>query len=339
MKNHDEELLNWTPVMPPHTETADGEPRRIGVELEMIGPGVDDVSDIVVRQIGGKLDIESRYEHFVRGDDAGDWGIELDYAYLKERGREDEAEDELQGIIEDAAESLLRVGAEAVVPVEVVSPPLPFSRLTDIQQLIVKLRDAGAKGSGAGLTYAFGMQFNPELPGLDAKTVVSYLKAFFCLYDWLMQQSEVDMTRRLSGYSASFPGTYVRKVVDPDYWPDQDSMIDDYLEENPTRNRALDMLPLFLHLDKDRLRDVVDDPRVKPRPTLHYRLPNCEIDRPDWGVHVAWNDWLQVEELADDQDRLQEICAAYIEWFDKPIARIFDNWAEEVTQWMEKSAA
>jgi hypothetical protein len=33
--------------------------------------------------------------------------------------------------------------------------------------------------------------------------------------------------------------------------PDLDTLIDDYLEYNPTRNRALDFLPLFLHLDED----------------------------------------------------------------------------------------
>lgn len=339
MNKSDKKQLEWKPEMPPRTNTEDGKPRRIGVEIEMIGLSVENVSELVSQQIKGQVEVQSRYEHLVHGDAAGDWGIELDYAYLKERGREDDAEDDadddLQVLIEDAAESVLRAGAEAVVPVEVVSPPLPLARLVDIQQLIVALRKAGAEGSGAGLTYAFGMQFNPELPGLDARTVASYLKAFFCLYDWLMERSKVDLTRRLSGFSAAFPGAYVAQVVDPDYWPDQDTLIDDYLDENPTRNRALDMLPLFLHLDKARLRAVVDDPRVKPRPTLHYRLPNCEIDRADWGVHLAWDDWLVVEKLACDEERLREICTAYSEWLDKPLARLLDSWAEAVTQWID----
>ena len=319
--------------MPPETTTADGEPRRVGVELEMIELDVSEVSRIVADYLDGELEELSRYEHLVHGDDAGDWGIELDYAYLKELGREDAPETELQELVSDAAELVLRKGAETVVPVEIVSPPLPFERLTDIQRMIAILRKAGAKGSGAGMSYAFGMQFNPELPGLDARTVTAYLKAFFCLYDWLIKQSAIDLTRKLTGFSAAFPDSYVKKVIDPDYWPDQNALIDDYLEENPTRNRALDMLPLFMHLDKDRLRAVVDDPRVKPRPTLHYRLPNCEIDDKDWGVHIAWNDWLEVEALACDRDKLQEVCTAYAEWLDKPLQRLFDNWADEVSRW------
>ncbi len=325
--------------MPPAIRTSEGAPRRVGVEVEMIGLDVAEVSRIVTEFLDGELETLSRYEHLVHGDSAGDWGIELDYGYLKELGRNDEADNDLQELVSDAAELVLRKGAETVVPVEIVSPPLPFERLADIQQLIAILRNAGAEGSGAGVSYAFGMQFNPELPGLDAKTVTAYLKAFFCLYDWLMKQTKIDLTRKLTGFSASFPSNYVKKVIDPDYWPDQDTLIDDYLADNPTRNRALDMLPLFLHLDEERLRAVVDDPRVKARPTLHYRLPNCEIDRDDWGVHLAWNDWLEVEELACDRDTLQQVCIAYAEWLDQPLQRLFDDWADEVTRWIRNEDA
>lgn len=316
--------------MPPAKSTAEGKPRRIGVELEMIDLKVDEVSRIVAELLNGEIVEDTRYEHLIKGDDAGDWGVELDYEYLKELGREKPDDDQLLAMLGEFAEGILRAGAETIVPVEVVSPPLPMARLADIQTLIGRLREAGAKGSGAGISYAFGMQFNPELPALDAETVARYLKAFFCLYDWLLERSAVDLTRRLTGFSAAFPGSYVRKVVDPAYWPNLEDLIDDYLDDNPTRNRALDMLPLFLHLDEDRLRAVVDDPRVKPRPTLHYRLPNCEIDDPDWGIHLAWQDWLEVERLACDDAMLDDVCTAYSAWLDAPLNRLFENWAEQV---------
>ncbi len=325
---------DWSPPLPPRTDTEEGEPRRIGVEIELIELDVETVSGIVAGQLGGEVEAKSRYEHVVRGDDAGDWVVELDYEYLKERGRESGSDDELVELVSEAAEAVLRAGAEAVVPVEVVSPPLPFARLAEVQRLIGELRRAGAKGSGAGLSYAFGMQFNPELPALDARTIVSYMKAFFCLYDWLAKRSAVDLTRRLTGFSASFPGAYVRKVVDPDYAPDLGTLIDDYLDANPTRNRALDMLPLFLHLDEKRVRAVVEDSRVKPRPTLHYRMPNSEIHRSDWGIHLPWGDWLEVESLACDRERLDEVCAAYTEWLDKPLGRLLESWHEAVERWL-----
>ena len=320
--------------MPPRTKTADGAERRIGVELELIGLSVDEVSSIVARHVGGKKRQTSRYEHFIQGDDAGDWGVEFDYEYLKQKGREDAAEDELLALLDEAAEHALRAGAEAVVPVEVVSPPLPMSRLADVQSLIAKLRSAGARGTGAGISYAFGMQLNPELPALDAETILGYLKAFLCLYDWLKERSAPDLTRRLTRFMAPFPGDYVRKVVDPGYRPDRDTLIDDYLADNPTRNRALDMLPLFLHLDEERVRAVIDDPRVKPRPTLHYRLPNSEIDRESWGIHLAWVDWLQVEALAADHARLDRLCTEYATWLDQPLDHLLGEWTREIESWL-----
>ncbi len=325
---------DWRVPLPPVTDNPHGEPRRVGVELEMIGPGVAEVSRLVATHFGGQMEEKSRYEHRVHGDPAGDWGVELDYEYLKQKGREEAPESDLAAFIDEAAESLVRAGAETVVPVEVVSPPLPMRRLAEVQSLIARLRHAGARGTGAGISYAFGLQLNPELPSLDAATVVAYLKAFFCLYDWLEKRSAPDLTRRLSRFMAPFPGRYVRKVVDPGYEPGQARLIDDYLTDNPTRNRALDMLPLFLFLDEERVRAVVEDPRVKPRPTFHYRLPNCEIDRPYWGIHLAWADWLKVEALAADRARLMHICRVYARWLDEPLGHLLEDWAREVESWL-----
>lgn len=329
---------DWKPPLPPVAETADGEPRRVGVELEMIGPGVEEVSRLIAGHIGGWREEKSRYEHLVHGDEAGDWGVELDWEYLKRKGREAEPETEIAALLDEAAESVVRAGAEAVVPVEVVSPPLPMRRLADVQSLVARLRRAGARGTGAGISYAFGLQLNPELPSLDAHTIVAYLKAFLCLYDWLEKRSAPDLTRRLTRFMAPFPGRYVRRVVDPDYWPDRDRLIDEYLAANPTRNRALDLLPLFLYLDEERVRRVVEDPRVKARPTFHYRLPNCEIDRPYWGIHLAWADWLKVEALATDRIRLARICRAYVRWLDEPLGHLFEDWSREVESWLDETA-
>jgi hypothetical protein len=94
------------------------------------------------------------------------------------------------------------------------------------------------------------------------------------------------------------------------------------------------MLPLFAFVDLPRVRAAIDDPRIKPRPALHYRLPNCEIDRPDWGVRHAWADWLQVEHLAADEARLNEVCARYCAYLDRPLGWLMDDWAGLVEPWL-----
>ncbi|MBT8447711.1 MAG: amidoligase family protein, partial [Gammaproteobacteria bacterium] len=196
------------------------------------------------------------------------------------------------------------------------------------------LHRAGARGTGEHFAYAFGMHLNPEMPALDGATVTRYMKAYACLYDWLVMRSSLDTTRQLTPYIEPFRAAYTALLVNPAYQPDLQQLIDDYLEHNPTRNRALDMLPLFAHLDEARVRAVVDDPRINPRPTLHYRLPNCEIERADWSFSHAWLDWLQVEHLADDGERLNEICRSFTRFLTAADPAAETPWSEQVQPWL-----
>ncbi len=320
--------------LPPDRCTRAGAVRRLGVELEMKGPAIETLAGLVADHVGGTVRPVSRYEHVIAGDPAGDWVVELDFAYLKERGRQPRQADGVLAQLDDAAEELLAAGSQALVPTEVVSPPLPMDRLGEVDVLIDRLRRAGARGTRDALTFAFGLHLNPELPDTDTVTITRYLKAFLCLFDWLRMRSQVDLLRRLTVYIDPFPSDYVRRVVDPGYWPEATVLVDDYLLDNATRNRALDLLPLFDFVDSQRVRAVIDDPRIKPRPAFHYRLPNCEIDRPGWGIRQAWLDWLQVEHLARDRRRLDEVCIRYCEFLDRPLGRLMDDWVELVEPWL-----
>jgi hypothetical protein len=322
--------------MPPVVHRADGGPRRIGVEIEFSGLHLDEAAALVADAVGGEVSAPGRYERIIGGDPAGDWEAELDFTLLKQLGRRERDGDEWADAAGDVAEDLLRLIAERIVPVEVVSPPLPLDRLDIVNVLIRRLREAGARGTGDELAYAFGLQLNPELPDTDVDTVRQYLQAFLCVEDWLRERAAVDLTRRLTFFADPFPKAYARKVVAADYSPNRDGLIDDYLDANPTRNRALDLLPLFLHLDAERVRAVVGDERVKPRPTLHYRLPNSEIDRPGWDLGAAWGDWLVVERLAADPARLAELCRAYTGFLTQPLERLVGDWAAETAAWLDR---
>ncbi len=307
--------------------------RRVGVELEFAGLEVEEAARIVAEHSGGALNRVSDYEYTIEGAGTGAWGVEIDQARLKRMGRKRQKGEDVP-VVEEIAEELLRLGSELVVPVEVVSPPLALDRLAGLDKLVDRLQDAGARGTGASPAYAFGLQFNPELSALDADTIREHLQAFLCLADWLKARVDVDATRALTGFARPFPSGYVRTVIERDYRPGLDGLIDDYVEENPTRNRALDLLPLFAHLDEPRVRAAVDDDRIKARPTFHYRLPNSELGREGWGIHQAWNDWVQVERLAADRTRLRRVCDAYRDWLDQPLERLVGNWANESEQWL-----
>jgi hypothetical protein len=319
-------------ILPPWQKTAEGQLRRVGVELEMNGLELDEIARLAAEFLGCTVETTSRYERSLRGDPAGEWIVELDFALLKKMGREERIASDLGDEIRGSAEDVIKWFANGLVPHELVSPPLPLNRLGEVDELIAYLREAGAKGTGDRATNAFGMQFNPEVPACKANIISAYLKAFLCLFDWLSVRADINMTRRLTSYVDPFPGPYVKKLVQTDYWPDMAGLIDDYLEANPTRNRALDMLPLFKHIDEQRVLAKVSDELIKSRPTFHYRLPDCLIDQPGWGVHIAWNDWVEVERLAADPQRLEKCCRAYAVYLDKSVGRLLHNWEDEVQQ-------
>ncbi len=319
--------------MPARTQAQGKGMRRLGVELEFSGLDIDRITEIVQQELGGEIDKVSDYEYFIRDTTLGDFGVELDFAYLKKLGRERDSEVAIDNP-DDLAESLLALLARQVVPYEIVTPPLAMDEVWRLETLFQRLRHAGAKGTRHALANAFGLHLNPEMPDLSAETILCYLRAFLCLFDWLKERSEVDLSRRITPYIDPFEKAYIQLVLAEDYAPDMSQLIDDYLAHNPTRNRALDMLPLFCHIDEPRLRAVVDDDRVKPRPTLHYRLPNCLIDEPDWALVHPWRDWLQIEALACDPQRLDAVCRGYRKYLNKPASGLFKDWSKTCTRWL-----
>lgn len=320
--------------LPPRRLNHEGRERRVGVEIELGGIALDDATRIVASLFGDEVRHISRYEHVVGGDAAGDWRVERDFGLLKQHARERAASGRERGAIEQFAETVVDAGVEQLVPLEIVSPPLPLTRLDEVERLVTRLREAGGEGTRDSMFYAFGLQLNPELPALDAATLLAYLRAFLCLYDWLKRVEGPDITRRVTGFAEPFPPGYVRRVIEADYAPALDAFIDDYLADNPTRNRALDLLPLIHHLDEARLRRAVSDERVKPRPTLHYRLPNCELERASWGFHVPWAHWLQVEHLAGDDERLRDCCSAYEVHLSSTVDRLLSDFSEGAQAWL-----
>ncbi|WP_228779224.1 amidoligase family protein [Methylobacter sp. BlB1] len=324
-------------LLPPISTTASGDMRRVGVELEFAGLPIEDITRLIREQFGGTILVNSAYENTITGTCLGDFRVELDFQYLKKKGRNKLDPEAPFALLDEWSEQLVRLAAEQIVPFEIVSPPIPMDRLGELELLIPNLRASGAQGTDSGTLSAFGLHFNPELPSLEPETIVSYLKAFLCLYDWLVYHSEIDLTRTMTGYIAPFPTDYIRQVISLDYRPDQRALIDDYLVANPTRNRALDMLPLFTYLDKSRTQSVIDDDRVKARPTLHYRLPNCRIDQPGWGLDVDWHNWLMVERLACDTEYLNAMCQAYTQFLDRPLTDLFKNWKDTVEIWLDRT--
>ena len=319
-------IVTMTKLKPPPKNTNDaGDPRRIGVEIEFGGLNVDEAAVLVRDVFGGEVAVKGAHLRAVINTDIGDFGIELDAQTIHPSDDASEVERDIRRIMGDVS--------SAFVPTEIVGPPAPIQSLNDFDRLIEKLRDAGAEGTSDGFSYAFGMQLNPEAPSLEPEDILRILQAYALLCPLLRRRIKVDPLRQALPYVDPYPAAYNRKILDAEYAPDISTLIDDYIEDNPTRNRDLDMLPLFAHLDASRVHAKLDDPLIKSRPTYHYRLPNTDFDKPNWGVVTEWNRWVMVERLADNQRRLRRLADDYLE---KSSADFLDRASRKMQEWFDE---
>lgn len=317
---HDRE----TPL--PAKTKSDGTIRRVGFEIEFAGLTLDRCIDIVREHLGDEISRRSQVEATITNHTLGDFTLELDWQFLKDQARETASDSELIKLVADLAGT--------VVPLELICPPIPADKIDSLDSTIEALRNAGAKGTDESFLYAFGVHINTDIPDLEADTITRYLKAYCILQDYLVQAHAINTMRRIFPYVDLYKEPYIRKVLaykDPGI----DELITDYLNFNPTRNRALDMLPIFATIDESRIQASLDDPRIKSRPALHYRMPNCHIERPNWSLKTDWAIWCQIETLANDSTGLASLTEEYGNRLKADQFATDSDWAEYIQNWIK----
>ena len=332
--SRDDSAHDWQ--LPERLAGSDGSPRRVGVEIELQGIDIEELAALTAATLGGEVTPVSAVEFQIEVPEQGGYRVEVDFALLKELARERRraVPEGGEGLM-DFAVDLLNEVSSVTVPCEIVAPPIAMDAVAaPMDALVGALRDAGAKGTRHSLLYAFGVHLNVEPPDLEAATIVRYLRAFVCLYDWIVDEGEVDLSRRLSPYIKPYDRDYDLLVADPDYAPGWPTLIDDYLKYNPTRDRALDMLPMFAHVDEERVRDTVDDALVKARPAFHYRLANSCVDEPGWTIASPWNRWMAIERLANEEGQLAALASAFARDRSRLLRTVDKRWVAEVREWL-----
>ena len=315
---------------PPNRLNSDEKIRHVGVEVEFAGLPPRETALIVRDLFGGELNVVSPHRLLVENTRWGEFGIELDTQYAHpDKSMVDDARVEdgewaryqHQRRVEFHQKTRELIGdmVTGLVPTEIVCPPIPWDELEALDVLFEALREHGAKGTDASLMYGFGLHLNLEVERFDVDYLLAMLRAYLLLAGWLRDEIKVDITREMLPHANPFPKDYTLKVLDSRYSPDLDTLIDDYLHYNPTRNRELDMLPLFTYLRPGHHHELLHAKLNQPRPTFHYRLPNAQLSQPGWGSVVEWNRWVEVEKLAINTDVLRARCAEYVAYHNRPL--------------------
>ena len=281
-------------LTPPRPHNPQGRARRVGVEIEFSGVSGLDAAVAVQRAVGGKLREVSPHRTRIERTAIGEVTIELDAKFVHPASADD------QDTLMSKAKALAGSVVQAVVPLELITQPLEVTQLPQVDRVVRSLRLAGAEGTEASPVYAFGLHLNPQVASYEPQYLVAILRAFTRKNRELREQIEPDGLRKVLGWAEPFAPDYIGLLDQPDYAPDQEQLITDYVQANPGRNYDLDMLPLFAFLDEAVVTRHLGEQSSAPRPTFHYRLPNSLVDQPDWSIAEDWNRWVEVERLAED---------------------------------------
>jgi hypothetical protein len=278
----------------PRPNRADGTPRRTGVEIEFTGLTVRQAAEALRDLWGGQITGDS--------DDAlrvlsnlGEMVVKLDTA-----------------LTADGPAGFLREVLGELVPVEVITPPLRPAEMPQTDRLARTLRAVGARGTRDGFAFGFGVHLNPEVAAETADAIMPTVRAFALIEDWLRASDPVDPARRLLPFVDAWPRRLVDLLAAEGGGWSLGDLSDAYVMLSPTRNRALDLLPLLEHVDPERVRRALPEGQARGgRPTWHYRLPEARVDEPDWSIAYEWNRWCIVERVAARPDLLETLARGW----------------------------
>ncbi len=278
--------------LPGHGSTGAAD-RRVGVEVEFAGLDVAEAARAIARSWGGAIHARDPRDIRLQGTALGDLRVELDIALKRQW-------------VEDLAAQLLG----DLIPVEVITDPLPQSDLPRVETLLRDLVAAGAVGSGAKLAYGFGVHFNVELPDDGGAALVATARAFALCEDWLRAADPLDPARRVLPFVAPFPPALVAHLAaHPDLAAPE--LARAMAAHAPSRNFGLDLLPALQQLCPEALAGVPDDHLKGARPVFHYRLPEARLDEDGWSLAYEWNRWAVIEHIAADAALLEALAEGW----------------------------
>lgn len=326
-------------IKPKITKNYENKQRSVGFELEFSNIDLEDILAILKSEFKFEEKRVNNYFYELKSP-YGKFVLEVDFELLTQQKLHENAKkiSKTLGISikekdVNSIEQFIAQLSKDVVPYEISTPPLPLDKINLIDQIVEKLAKNDAKGTSYKFYYAFGLHINVEVISLEIKSLLAYLRAYVILQDFINKDAKIDLARKITPFIDNFKEDYIKHILNENYNPTQKEFIDDYLKFNPTRNRSLDMLPILAFIDEKQVREVLPEEKIKARPAFHYRLSNSSIEDKSWKVAHEWNRWINIENLANDEQNLKLLSKEYLKYLDKFVN--IKSWEQKISKWLE----
>ncbi len=328
-------------IMPLKMKNEKNEIRKVGFELEFSNVEIEDILQILQQNFD--FEVKKKNNFLYKLDSKyGDFTLELDFELLTKQKLKNSLKDFFEEVSVDIdknsidkVEDFLGFLSKDIVPYEISTPPLPINDMGIINSIVEKLNQNKAFGTKERFYNAFGLHINIEAVSLKVESLFSYLKAYMILQDYINKDANIDLARKITPYIDNFKSDYIIYILDEKYKPNINELIEDYIQFNPTRNRSLDLLPMFAFIDKKRVRQKLPDEKIKPRPAFHYRLSNSMVGDSTWKIADEWNRWILVENLANNENSLKYLSKEYLINLNNFVN--FQSWQSRIEEWIKSN--
>jgi len=289
---------------------------RVGIEIEFSRLTAHEAAEVIAAapKVGGKVVIRGPHAAHLEGGALDGARVELDtrFANPPEEGDGDFFKEMLEAM------DMRDMAADAVsyiAPVELSTPPMPVDKLDVVDAAIAALRDAGGVGTKESPFAAYGLHLNVELVPPDPQRAVRVAAAYAFAEEWVRWKVAPDLMRRATPYVDPYPAifTFALSRAFDGKEPDLKAFIALYGRWCPSRNHGLDMWPLLGWLDEKTAKRATIHRIRGPRPTFHYRLPNSDIEDPEWTPRNDLALWRKIEQIGDDPKLLEAARTAWVE--------------------------
>ena len=211
--------------------------RRVGIEVEFGGLSARAAARLIQDHAGGELEELDPHRFMLHGTSLGELTLELDSKFAHGKLG--------ASALEKSLRDFVGLVSDPIVPTELITNPLPVSKIGALDEMLLTLSKQGAVGTDRP-HLACGLHLNIEHGFKSVDGILAILRSYMLLAPALREAIAPDMTRKILPFIGRYPEHYVNLVLNEDYDPDFQQFVLDYCAANPNKNRELDLLHCWL---------------------------------------------------------------------------------------------